>query len=77
MIARHERTYARETAVYDPLHSLALLEHKSLALDQAAPLAGWQLPECFADLWRLFEAWLKKHADRKCCGCWRPLLWGR
>jgi hypothetical protein len=50
VIARHERSYERETAVYDPLHYLALLEHKSRALDQAAPLAGWPLPERFAHL---------------------------
>ena len=48
VIAEHKRSYDREDAVYDPLHYLALLEHKSRALDQAAPLAGWQLPECFA-----------------------------
>ncbi len=65
VIARHDRSYERETAVYDPLHYLALLEHKSRALDQAAPLAGWQLPECFAHLRRLLEARLKKHAARE------------
>lgn len=65
VIARHERSYEREAAIYDPLHYLALLEHKSRALDQAAPLAGWQLPECFADLRRLLEARLKKHASRE------------
>ena len=52
-------------AIYDPLHYLALLEHKSRALDQAAPLAGWQLPECFAHLRRLLEARLAKHASRE------------
>jgi len=65
VIARHERSYERETAVYDPLHYLALLERKSRALDQAAPLAGWQLPECFAHLRRLLEDRLKKHAARE------------
>ena len=65
VIARHERTYERETAVYDPLHYLALLEHKSRALDQAAPLAGWQLPDGFAHLRHLLEARLKKHASRE------------
>jgi transposase len=65
VIARHARSYERETAVYDPLHYLALLEHKSRALDQAAPLAGWDLPECFA-LWRrLLEARLRKQAARE------------
>ncbi len=65
VIARHERSYERETAVYDPFHYLALLEHKSRALDQAAPLAGWQLPECFGHLRRLLEARLKKHGGRE------------
>src|SRR5271170_2276657 len=46
VIARHERSYERESAVFDPLHYLKLLEHKSRALEQAAPLAGWQLPDC-------------------------------
>lgn len=41
VIADHKRSYEREAAVFDPLHYLALLEHKSRALDQAAPLSGW------------------------------------
>lgn len=65
VIARHARSYEREAAVYDPLHYLALLEHKSRALDQAAPLAGWELPECFADWRRLLEARLRKQAARE------------
>jgi transposase len=65
VIARHERSYERETVVFDPLHYLALLEQKTRALDQAAPLAGWQLPECFAQLRRLLEARLKKHGSRE------------
>ncbi len=65
VIAEHQRSYEREAAVYDPVHYLALLEHKSRALDQAAPLAGWQLPECFAQLRRLLEARLRKHAGRE------------
>ena len=65
VIARHERSYEREVAVYDPLHYLALLEHKSRALDQAAPLRGWQLPDCFALLRRLLEARLNKQAARE------------
>ena len=65
VIATHARSYEREVTIYDPLHYLALLEHKSRALDQAAPLAGWQLPECFAQLRRLLEARLKKHAARE------------
>ncbi|MGO9337275.1 MAG: IS21 family transposase [Terracidiphilus sp.] len=65
VIARHERSYERETAIYDPLHYLALLERKSRALDQAAPLTGWQLPECFAALRRLLQARLNKHGSRE------------
>ena len=65
IIARHERSYEREAVVFDPLHYLALLEQKTRALDQAAPLAGWQLPECFAQLRRLLEARLKKHGSRE------------
>jgi transposase len=65
VIARHLRSYEREAVVFDPLHYLALLEQKTRALDQAAPLAGWQLPECFAELRRLFEARLKKHGSRE------------
>jgi hypothetical protein len=65
VIARHPRSYEREIAVYDPLHYLALLEHKSRALDQAAPLAGWELPKCFAYWRRLLEARLRKQAARE------------
>lgn len=39
-IARHKRSYAREDFIFDPLHYLALLEQKTGALDQAAPLQG-------------------------------------
>jgi transposase len=65
VIARHERSYERESAVFDPLHYLALLEHKSRALEQAAPLAGWPLPDCFGHLRRLLEVRLKKHGRRE------------
>jgi len=65
VIARHLRSYEREAVIFDPLHYLALLEQKTRALDQAAPLAGWQLPECFAELRRLLEARLKKHGSRE------------
>jgi hypothetical protein len=65
IIARHPRSYEREAVVFDPLHYLALLEHKSRALDQAAPLTGWELPECFIELRRLIEARLLKQASRE------------
>jgi transposase len=65
VIARHRRSYQREDMVFDPLHYLALLEQKARALDQAAPLVGWELPECFAHLRRLLEARLKKNGRRE------------
>ena len=54
-IARHERSYERDDIVFDPLHYLALLEKKPGALDQAAPLQGWDLPDCFAEFRRRAE----------------------
>jgi transposase len=65
VIARHPRSYEREQLIFDPLHYLALLEQKTRALDQAAPLEGWQLPECFLQLRRLLEARLRKHGSRE------------
>jgi transposase len=55
-IATHARSYDTAEFVYNPLHYLALLEHKSKALDQAAPLDGWQLAECIHRLRRLMES---------------------
>src|SRR5271156_6456640 len=64
-IARHLRSYEREDFIFDPLHYLALLERKIGALDQAAPLVGWELPEEFATLRRLLEARLSKPGKRE------------
>ena len=65
VIARHRHSYEREAVIYDPLHYLALLEQKTRALDQAAPFAGWQLPDCFTTLRRLLGARLRKHDSRE------------
>jgi transposase len=65
IIARHKRSYAREDFVFDPRHYLALLEQKTSALDQAAPLQGWGLPEAFTTLRRLLEARLGKPGKRE------------
>ena len=65
VIARHERSYAREDFVFDPLHYLALLVRKTGALDQAAPLQGWALPNEFATLRRLLEARMGKAGKRE------------
>ena len=64
-IARHRRSYEREVLIFEPRHSLALLERKTGALDQAAPLAGWQLPDEFLRLRRLLEARLGKPGTRE------------
>jgi transposase len=65
VIARHPRSYEREDMIFDPLHYLALLEQKPNALNQAAPLAGWVLPENFPQLRRLMEARLGKKGKRE------------
>jgi transposase len=65
VIARHPRSYGREEMIFNPLHYLALLEQKTNALDQAAPLEGWQLPEEFVELRRQMEARLGKRGRRE------------
>jgi transposase len=64
-IARHERCYERGGFVFDPVHYLALLERKPGALDQAAPLQGWQLPEQFTHLRRLLEDRMANRGKRE------------
>ena len=56
VIASHPSSYERDDFVYDPIHYLGLLERKTGALDQAAPLQGWDLPEEFSTLRRLLES---------------------
>ena len=63
-IARHKRSYASVDMIFDPLHFLPLLEQKVGALDQAAPLQGWDLPDVFATLHRLLEGRMGK-ADKR------------
>lgn len=65
VIARHPRCWDREDMVFDPVHYLPLLEQKVGALDQAAPLVGWGLPEEFAALRRLMEAGMIKAGRRE------------
>src|ERR1700751_1754642 len=55
-ISVHPRSYEKADFIYNPLHYLALLEHKTRALDQAAPLDDWRLPDCILRLRRLMEA---------------------
>ena len=51
--------------MFNPLHYLALIEQKVNALDQAAPLADWKLPEEFTTLRRLLEARMGKKGKRE------------
>ena len=65
VIARHRRSYEKADMVFDPMHFLPLLEQKVGALDQAAPLQGWDLPGAFATLHRLLEARMGKKGKRE------------
>ena len=65
VIARHPRSYERDDFVFDPVHYLPLLERKTGALDQAAPLAGWELPEEFGVLRRLLESRMGRRGKRE------------
>jgi hypothetical protein len=56
LVARHRRCWDRERTFFEPIHYLALLEHKPGGFDYARPLENWQLPECFALLRRRLEA---------------------
>ena len=64
VVARHRRSYERDDFVYDPIHYLPLLEQKIGALDQAAPLQGWALPDEFGTLRRLLEPRMGRRGKR-------------
>ncbi len=65
VIARHPRSYQRDDFVFDPIHYLPLLEKKTGALNQAAPLQGWNLPEEFGTLQRLLESRMGRRGKRE------------
>ena len=65
IIARHPRSYQRDDFVFDPIHYLPLLEQKTGALGQAAPLQGWDLPEEFGTLQRLLESRMGRRGKRE------------
>lgn len=53
------------------MHFLPLLEQKVGALDQAAPLQGWDLPDAFVTLHRFLEtlpseSYLESRQNRSC-----------
>ena len=64
-IAKHPRSYQRDDFVFDPIHYLPLLEQKTGALDQAAPLQGWDLPQEFSTLRRLIESRMGRRGKRE------------
>jgi len=64
-IARHPRCYGEAMFVADALHYLALIEIKPGALDQAAALQGWDLPEVFQHLRHLLEARMGNKGKRE------------
>ena len=57
VIARHPRSYEKDDFVFDPIHYLPLLERKTAALDQAAPL---------------FRGGIYPRSTGRCAACWRP-----
>ena len=65
VVARHPRCYAEGVFVSNPLHYLALIEMKPNALDQAAALQGWELPEVFQRLRHLLEARMGNRGKRE------------
>ena len=65
IVARHPRSYADGAFVADPLHYLALIEMKPNALDQAAALQNWDLPEVFQHLRHLLEARMGNKGKRE------------
>ena len=65
IIARHPRSYEGDDFVYDPIHYPPLLERKPGALDQAAPLQAWDLPEEFGTLRRLLESRMGRRGKRE------------
>ena len=65
IIVRHPCSYDRDDFVYDPIHCLPLLEQRIGALDQAAPLQGWELPGEFGTLRRLLESRMGRRGKRE------------
>ena len=65
IIARHPRSYEQEDFIFNPIHYLPLLERKTGALDQAAPLQGWDLPPEYATLRQRLEARLGRQGKRE------------
>jgi len=65
LIACHRRRWDSEQMVLDPIHYLALLEHKPGALDHGRPFVGWDLPDCFRVLRARLERELSGDGTRE------------
>ena len=65
IIVKHPRSYERDDFIYDPIHYLPPLEKETGALDQAAPLQNWELPEEFGTLRRLLESRMGRRGKRE------------
>jgi hypothetical protein len=77
VIARHSRSYGREELIFNPLHYLALLEQKSNALDQAAPLEGWHFRRSSSNCggrWKRAWANVDGASMCRCCDYWKRSL---
>ncbi len=65
LIACHRRCWGTEQMILEPIHYLALLEHKPGALDYGRPFANWELPGCFAVLRARLENELSGEGTRE------------
>lgn len=65
LIAWHRRCWDTEQMILEPIHYLALLEHKPGALDHGRPFVNWQLPGCFAVLRARLENGLSGEGTRE------------
>ena len=80
IIARHPRSLRAGMIdmVFDPIHYLPLLEQKIAALDQAAPLAGWELPDALPDpapsAGGAHGQVRQAGNTSRSCGFWRPSI---
>ena len=64
-VATHSRCWEKAKTFFEPIHYLALLEHKPGALDVARPLQHWMLPECLHTLRRRLEAEFEGDGTRR------------
>lgn len=64
LVAQHVRCWQKEQYLYNPIHYLALLEHKPGGFDFAKPLEHWELPACLELLRRRLESNDPRHGTR-------------